>query len=80
MGSVIGKLALISLLLCSVPLWAREEGPGDTRESNSNLGWPITAPLNPMAKFARVGTGVIYWVGYNFSGRHAVIGEFMWAG
>ena len=78
MGSVIGKLALITLVLCSVRLWAQEEEPSDTRRSNSNLGWPISAPLNPMAKFANVGTGVVYGVGYNFSRRHAVIGEFMW--
>jgi hypothetical protein len=78
MGSIAGKLLLTSLLLCSVRLWAQEEGSDDNRKSNSHLGWPISVPLNPTAKFADAGTGVTYGVGYNFSRRHAIVGEFMW--
>lgn len=78
MGSIAGKLLLTSLLLCSVRFWAQEEGSDDNRKSNSHLGWPISVPLNPTAKFADAGTGVTYGVGYNFSRRHAIVGEFMW--
>ena len=79
MGSVVGKLLLVSVLLCSMALCAQQENETDnSRRSDAHLGWPMSAPLNPTAKFAQVGTGVVYGVGYNFSRRHAVIGEFMW--
>jgi hypothetical protein len=79
MGLLVGKLLLVTALLCSVPLWAQQENqPSDSRKSNAHLGWPISVPLNPMANFTHVGTGVSYGVGYNFSRRHAVIGEFLW--
>jgi hypothetical protein len=79
MTSVVGKLLLVSVLLCSLPLWAQQGNEsGDGRKSNAHLGWPISAPLGPMGKFANAGTGIVYGVGYNFSRRHAVIGEFIW--
>jgi hypothetical protein len=77
MKSAVSKLLLVSLLLTSI-MWAQEEQPNDTRKSNAHLGLPISVPLNPMAQFAKPGTGLIYGVGYNFTKRHAVIGEFMW--
>ncbi len=35
-------------------------------------------PLNPTGKVATTGWGTVAGVGYNFSKRHAFIGEFMW--
>ena len=78
MKSPVTTLLLISLLLSSVTMWAQDEEPNDNRKSNGNLGLPISVPLNPMGQFAQLGTGVIYGAGYNFTRRHAVIGEFMW--
>ena len=54
-----------------------EEFDEDSR-LNSNLGIPITAPLNPTAKFTNFGWGFTMGVGYNMSRRHAFVGEFMW--
>lgn len=79
MKSVAGALLLLLFLSCSVHLWAQEEEEGnDNRKSNGNLGWPISVPLNPTGQFAKVGTGITYGAGYNFTRSHAVIGEFMW--
>jgi hypothetical protein len=79
MKSALSKLLLVSVLLGTVTLWAQEEEEGDdNRKSNGHLGLPISVPLNPMGQFARPGTGVTYGAGYNFTRRHAVIGEFMW--
>jgi len=70
---------LISVtLLTSALLWAQSEEANDNRRSNGHLGLPISIPLNPMGHFAMAGTGVTYGAGYNFTRRHAVIGEFMW--
>ncbi len=38
----------------------------------------ITAPLSSPVKALNVGGGLVAGLGYNFSDRHAFIGEFMW--
>lgn len=38
----------------------------------------MSAPLNPMARYTNFGLGIDVGAGYNFSRRHAVIGEVMW--
>jgi hypothetical protein len=80
MTSAVSRLLLLGLLL--IPgraIRAQEEEEGnDDPKFNTNLGWPVTAPLNPIAQFAGAGTGVIYGAGYNFTRRHGVLGEFMW--
>lgn len=78
MKSSLGKLLLVSLLFSSAIMRAQQDESDDNRKSNGNLGLPLSVPLNPMGQFAQVGTGVIYGAGYNFTRRHAVIGEFMW--
>lgn len=77
------KRALLTVLmsialLTSVSMWAQEDEPNDNRKSNGNLGLPISLPLAPMGQIAQAGIGVTYGAGYNFTRRHAVIGEFMW--
>jgi hypothetical protein len=80
MTSAICRLLLLALLLTSARfIRAQEEGTDDPK-FNTNLGWPVSAPLNPIAQFAGAGTGVIYGAGYNFTRRHGVLGEFMWDG
>jgi hypothetical protein len=78
MKSLVNILLVVSILFSAVTMYAQEEEPDDNRKSNGHLGLPIRAPLNPMGQLARPGTGLIYGAGYNFTRRHAVIGEFMW--
>jgi hypothetical protein len=79
MKSSVCRLLVLGLFLVSgKAIRAQEEAENDDPKFNTNLGFPISAPLNPMAQFAGAGTGVIYGAGYNFSRRHGVVGEFMW--
>lgn len=57
--------------------YAQEEGDDDPR-ANVNLGMNISAPLNPTARFVNIGWGLTVGSGYNFTRRHAVVGELMW--
>jgi hypothetical protein len=70
-------IAVISLVLCGSSLCAQDEGDDNPR-ANTNLGFTITAPLNPTGQFANLGLGTNIGAGYNFTRRHAVVGEFMW--
>lgn len=69
---------VLLVLLTSLATWAQDDEPNDDRKSNGHLGMPINVPLNPMGQFAGVGIGATYGAGYNFTRRHAIIGEFMW--
>ena len=78
MKSAAGRILLLSLFLVPVrAVWAQDE-PNDNPKFNTNLGLPISTPLNPTARFAGHGAGVIYGAGYNFTRRHGVFAEFMW--
>lgn len=66
---------LLAILCCHA--YAQNEGDDDPR-ANVNLGMTIGAPLNPTARFLNLGWGITYGTGYNFTRRHAVVGEFMW--
>jgi Outer membrane protein beta-barrel domain len=68
-------VTLLSIAHCNV--YAQDESNDDPK-MNSNLGMPISAPLNPAGRFVNLGLGITYGAGYNFTRRHAVIGEFMW--
>jgi hypothetical protein len=59
--------------------WAVAQGePDDDPKGNTNLGFTMSAPLNPLGQFATLGLGMSVGAGYNFTRRHAVVGEFMW--
>jgi hypothetical protein len=45
---------------------------------NTNLGFALSAPLNPLAQNTNFGWGFEVGAGYNFSSRHAIVGEFLW--
>jgi Outer membrane protein beta-barrel domain len=78
MNRIARRLTLMGLLLFAASaLWAQDESE-DNPKFNTNLGLPLSAPLNPTGRFAGPGTGVIYGAGYNFTRRHSVMGEFMW--
>ena len=66
------------LLIVSCALLAQEEEGDDNPRANTNLAVPISGALNPMAKFSNFGLGVTAGAGYNFTRRHAFVGEFMW--
>jgi hypothetical protein len=69
---------IVGLLLtacCTVS--SQDEGDDDPR-GNVNLGMPLSAPLNPMGKATNFGWGITVGGGYNFTRKHAVVGEFMW--
>jgi hypothetical protein len=52
---------------------------GDESEKiNSNLGFSITAPLNPIAHYTSSRGGLTAGAGYNFNEHQSFISEFMW--
>jgi hypothetical protein len=71
---------LVGLMLLSIPFrnLVGQDEPTDDPRANVNLGMPISAPLNPTAQVMHLGLGTTIGSGYNFTRRHAVIGEFMW--
>jgi hypothetical protein len=80
------KLVLHSIFLVSLVaitfvcgLSAQDDDQfGEDSRLNTNLGFTVTAPLNPTAQLVNVGGGFVAGAGYNISRRHALIGEFMW--
>jgi len=50
----------------------------DEGRLTSNVALAAGTPLSVMAKYATVGVGVNYGVGYNFDRNNSLIGEFMW--
>lgn len=61
------------LVVCST-LHAQDESD----KINSNLGFSVSVPLNPIAQFTDINWGLNAGVGYNFTEHHSFIGEFMW--
>jgi len=59
-------------------VFSQEEGDDNPR-GNTNLGFPISAHLNPMAPITNFGMGLTAGAGYNFTRKHAAVGEFMWS-
>ena len=59
------------------PTVGGEEG-NDNPRANVNLGTPIVVPLHPTSEAVHLGFGVNFGAGYNFSRKHAAIGEFTW--
>ena len=78
MPAIFVKVLLLLILLSPMAVSAQEDESNDNQKSNGHLGIPLSVPLNPMGKFAATGAGLIYGAGYNFTRRHASIGEFMW--
>ena len=68
-------IAIVAAACCQ--MYAQDEGDDDPR-GNTNLGLPMSAPLNPTGRFVHLGLGATVGAGYNFTRRHAVVGEFMW--
>jgi hypothetical protein len=73
--TVLIGISILVIACCNVN--AQDEGD-DEPKGNVNLGMPLSAPLNPTAQYIHLGLGLTVGAGYNFTRRHAVIGEFMW--
>ena len=75
---------LIGALCFNIPVSAQNQDvepqnvEADEGRLTSNLAITAGAPLSLMAKFATLGVGVNYGVGYNFDRHNSLIGEFMW--
>jgi hypothetical protein len=56
---------------------AVEEG-NDNPRANVHLSTPIVIPLNPTAQAVSLGFGLGIGGGYNFTRKHALVGDFLW--
>ena len=73
-GAVAGVLVAVAL---AGTLQAQDEY-GEDSKLNTNLAISLSAPLNPVARFANFGFGTTVGAGVNLSRRNAIVGEFMW--
>jgi hypothetical protein len=69
---------MLFMFIVTLTLHAQNHGSEPGERLNSNAAFTISAPVSQTARYAAVGWGVVYGAGYNFSRRHAVIGEVMW--
>ena len=69
---------LAGFLLAAAGILAAQEQTADNTRFNTNLGLPISVPLNPLGRFAGPGAGFVYGAGYNFNSRNSVTGEFLY--
>jgi len=49
-----------------------------TPRATTSLGMPLNAPLSPIAQHVSWGLGLSVGAGYNFTRRHALVGDFLW--
>src|SRR5260370_13790824 len=56
----------------------RKETGNDNPRATTSLGMPLNAPLSPIAQHVSWGLGLTAGAGYNFTRRHALVGDFMW--
>ncbi len=65
-----------------VPWYLREAVPKETGNDNpratTSLGMPLNVPLSPIAQHVSWGWGLSAGAGYNFTRRHALVGDFLW--
>ena len=69
---------LIGFILAATGMLAAQEEAEENPKLNTNLGLPISVPLNPIGRFAGTGIGLVYGAGYNFNRRNSVTAEFMY--
>lgn len=62
----------------SAPTGGLSESGTDDPIGNVHIGTPVVIPLNPTAKAVHLGWGLNVGGGYNFTRRHALVGEYMW--
>ncbi len=80
MNLVTKAIIVVTLLpIAHCDVYAQDDSD-DNPKVTTNLGMPISVPLNPAGQFVNLGLGISVGAGYNFTRRHAVFGEFMWNG
>ena len=72
------KVTLLLLVFAAYNNLYGQDEPTDDPRVNTNLGITLSAPINPAARFVDLGLGLHVGTGYNFTRRHAAIGECMW--
>jgi hypothetical protein len=79
MRALVSVVCLMITMLFPTILSAQDDyEPGPDNKFNSHLGFAMSSPVNPMAKFAHFGWGFTYGAGYNLTRHHSLIGEVMW--
>jgi hypothetical protein len=68
---------LLVVSCCSICMRAQDDFDENSK-LNTNLGMPLTVPVNPTARFTNFGWGATIGAGYNITRRNAFVGEFMW--
>jgi hypothetical protein len=68
-------LTVLIVAACIPEIFAQER---DWSKVNTNLGMGFGIPLNPTAPFVGTGLNVVVGAGYNFTGHHSLVGQFMW--
>lgn len=68
----------IWICLLTIPSGIHAQNREDNPDFSSSIGMSISAPLAPTSRYVNSGLGVDYSAGYNFTRRHALVGEFMW--
>ena len=74
MGFERGLMTFTMILVCCSALHGQES----YEKINSHFGAIASVPLHPMGTYTSVGWGLLGGAGYNFSGQHSAISEFMW--
>lgn len=69
--------ACLIAFLCGSLAYAQNEYDENSK-LNTNLGFPVTVPVGQTSELAKLGTGIVAGVGYNFNHNNAFVGEFMW--
>ena len=71
-------ILLMGFILAATGMLVAQEDAEENPKLNTNLGLPISVPLNPIGRFAGTGIGLVYGAGYNFNRRNAVTAEFLY--
>ena len=77
-GLNLRKTVILMIALVPPQLLRAQSDCGNECKVNTNLAMMINAPVNSTAEVVGTGWGTVAGVGYNFTPRNAVIGEFLW--
>ena len=72
------KIVILMIALLPPQLLHAQGDCGNECKVNTNLAMIINVPVNSTAEVVGTGWGAVAGVGYNFTPRNAVIGEFLW--
>ncbi len=76
--TLLAVAALVAFTACRAHAQEGDDDGDDDPRANVNLGTSAAISVGPTARLSTIGWGTAYGAGYNFTRRHAVVGEFMW--